>query len=156
MSVVRRYAKGGLISLFISLLLLGGITVHAVTQVQCYGRLINYVGIVRGATQRLVKLELMDQPGDGLVEYLDGILADLSGEGGEYGLPNPKDAAYRRELEELKGMWVQVKDHIDAYRAGAEDSGPLLTLSERYFEQANDTVFAAEAYTCLLYTSRCV
>lgn len=147
MSVVRRYAKGGLISLFISLLLLGGITVHAVTQVQCYGRLINYVGIVRGATQRLVKLELMDQPGDGLVEYLDGILADLSGEGGEYGLPNPKDAAYRRELEELKGMWVQVKDHIDAYRAGAEDSGPLLTLSERYFEQANDTVFAAEAYT---------
>lgn len=44
-------------------------------------------------------------------------------------------------------MWVQVKDHIDAYRAGAEDSGPLLTLSERYFEQANDTVFAAEAYT---------
>ena len=63
--------------MFISLLLLGGITVHAVTQVQCYGRLINYVGIVRGATQRLVKLELMDQPSDGLVEYLDGILAAL-------------------------------------------------------------------------------
>lgn len=95
MSVVRRYAKGGgLISLFISLLLLGGITVHAVTQVQCYGRLINYVGIVRGATQRLV-LTGADGPTRRrpCAEYLDGILADLSGEGGEYGLPNPKDAA---------------------------------------------------------------
>lgn len=90
MSVVRRYAKGGLISLFISLLLLGGITVHAVTQVQCYGRLINYVGIVRGATQRLVKLELMDQPSDGLVEYLDGILADLSGEAGNTACRTPR------------------------------------------------------------------
>lgn len=144
---MRRYAKGGLIFLFLTLLLMGGITVHAVSQVQSYGKLINYVGIVRGATQRLVKLELVDQPNDDLTAYLDGILDELSGGEGEYGLPLPDDAHYRQELEKLDLLWTQLKEHIAAHRAGAEDNGPLLDLSERYFEQANDTVFAAEAYT---------
>ncbi len=146
-SAMRRYAKSGLVILLLSLLLLGGVTVHTVTQIQSYGKLINYVGIVRGATQRLVKLELVDQPDDGLVDYLDGILEDLSGADGEYHLPLPDDAVYRQALGELRGMWVQVKDHIDAHRTGAEDGEALLALSERYFAQANDTVFAAEAYT---------
>ena len=50
--------KGGLALLFLSLLLLGVITIHTVVQIQSYGKLINYVGIVRGATQRLDKLQL--------------------------------------------------------------------------------------------------
>lgn len=144
---MRRHAKGGLIILFLSLLLMGGVTVHAVTRVQNYSRLINYVGIVRGATQRLVKLELMGRPSDNLVDYLDEILADLSGEDRGYGLPSPDDAVYQQELGKLNRMWLQVKERVTAHRAGAESGEPLLLMSEQYFTQANDTVFAAEAYT---------
>lgn len=144
---VRRLLKGGLAVLFVSLLLLGFLMVHTITEMQSYGRLINYVGIVRGATQRLVKLELEGSQSDDLITYLEDILVELSGGGGTYGLPNLDDPAYQRDLETLNSMWSQVKEHIYMYRSGAEEKGPLLALSETYFVQANNTVFSADAYT---------
>ena len=44
-------------------------------------------------------------------------------------------------------MWGQVKDEISAYRSGSADSSRLLSLSEDFFEQANHTVFSADAYS---------
>ena len=139
--------KGGLALLFLSLLLLGVITIHTVVQIQSYGKLINYVGIVRGATQRLVKLELEGFARDDILEYLDGILLELNGEEGAYGLPSPRDARYQEDLTELNRMWEDVRESISAYRAGLEDGAMLLETSEAYFEQANKTVFSAEAYS---------
>lgn len=92
---MKRFLKSGLVVLFLLLMLFGGMTLHTVSQSQHYSRLVNYVGIVRGATQRLVKLELMDQPSEPLIEYLDGILKELETGDGEYGLPLPKDSNYQ-------------------------------------------------------------
>ena len=75
---MRRFLKEGMLALFLLLLLFGGITLHTLVQSQANGRLINYVGIVRGATQRLIKLELSGQQSDGLSAYLDGILLKLN------------------------------------------------------------------------------
>ena len=144
---MKRFFKVGLISLFLSLILLGSITVSAIVRMQSNGRLINYVGIVRGATQRLIKLELMGQPNDDTLEYLDNILRELNGAQGEYGLPTPDDAAYQQNLAKLSAMWDEVKREIYAHRSDAATHEELLTLSEAYFDQANDTVFAAEAYS---------
>ena len=72
---MRNMLKFGLQTLFLLLVLLGAGTIYSIIQSQTYGRLINYVGIVRGATQRLVKMELAGQPRDVLVVYLDDILA---------------------------------------------------------------------------------
>ena len=44
-------------------------------------------------------------------------------------------------------MWEDVRESISAYRAGLEDGAMLLETSEAYFEQANKTVFSAEAYS---------
>ncbi|WP_243009113.1 hypothetical protein [Clostridium sp. AM58-1XD] len=49
---MRRFIKSGLVILFALLILFGGMTLHTVVQSQHYSRLVNYVGIVRGATQR--------------------------------------------------------------------------------------------------------
>ena len=88
---MRRLLKGGLVLLFVLLIALGGIIIHTVVQSRHYGELVNYVGIVRGATQRLVKLELNNKPDDSIVEYLDGILQELKTGKGGYGLPLPDD-----------------------------------------------------------------
>ena len=144
---MKRFLKGGLAGLFLLLLLLGTTTVHTIVKSQSYGRLINYCGIVRGATQRLVKLELEGRPSDELVAYVDGILSELMGAEGPYGLARPHDAAYLENLNDLNTMWGRLKQEIAAFRAGGEEMGALLALSERFFEQANDTVFSAEAYS---------
>ena len=54
-----------------------------VRQMQGDARVGNYAGIMRGATQRLVKQELTGHPNDELTRKLDGIITELqTGEGG--------------------------------------------------------------------------
>lgn len=104
------------------------------------------MGIVRGATQRLVKLELSGNPNDPLIDYLDSILAELQGGTARYGLPVPDDPDYLSDLSKLEVTWGEIKTEIGNYRQGTGDGDRLLALSETYFEQANNTVFSADAY----------
>lgn len=48
-----------------------------ITRLQGTARVINYAGLVRGATQREIKLEISQNPNDDLITYLDDILSDL-------------------------------------------------------------------------------
>lgn len=143
---MKRFFRNALIGLFLVVLLLGGITVHTIVQSQSYGRLINYVGIVRGATQRLVKLEMNGTKDDSLIEYLDGILKELTEGKGPYKLPAIEDDEYLDNLKQLDTMWGQLKEQILKFREGNGDRSELLALSEKYFEKANDTVFSADTY----------
>lgn len=45
-----------------------------INQLQGTARVINYAGLVRGATQRIVKLEMADQTNNDLIDRLDNIL----------------------------------------------------------------------------------
>ena len=144
---MKRHIKKGLVGLLILLILLGSLMVHTIMKTQSYGRLINYVGIVRGATQRLVKLELDGQPNDELIFYLDGILVELTTGEGQYDLLLPKDMDYVQKLTGLYTMWDQLKKEIYDYREEGSNRQDLIALSETYFAQANDTVFAAEDYS---------
>mgnify|MGYP001774783280 FL=1 len=91
MANMKGIYKRGLAVLFLACLLLGTMMVQAVIQAQSYGRLINYVGIVRGATQRLVKLELQRKESNEIIQYIDGIIEELAGAEGPYNLPAPQD-----------------------------------------------------------------
>lgn len=144
---MKKHVRVALAGLFVLLVLLGGFTIHTIVRTQSYGRLINYVGIVRGATQRLVKLELEDQPNDEMMEYLNGIVRELTTGEGSYDLSSPDDEDYQQKLTQLTVMWGTLKDEITRYRTVGDNRERLLSLSEQYFEQANDTVFAAEAYS---------
>ena len=143
---MKRFLKSGLLVLFVSLVLFGSVAVHTILQSQHYSRLVNYVGIVRGATQRLIKLELEGRPNDSLIGYLDGILSELMTGKGEYGLPVPEDDAYQQNLYALNQKWGDIKKEILAYRNHTKSGETLLSLSEEYFDKANDTVFAADDY----------
>lgn len=58
------------------------VSFSAIKDLQGNARVINYSGIVRGATQRLIKQEMNGQPNDSLMQYIDGIIVELSeGEG---------------------------------------------------------------------------
>lgn len=131
---------------FVLSLLAGVFTVSLVSQIRDYGTLINYVGIVRGATQRLVKLEISGIPSPDLVAYLDSILQNLNTGQGKYGLVKLNDPDYNNNLRALSILWQELKTEIQAVRNGAPTDG-LLQLSEVYFKLANDTVFAADLYS---------
>lgn len=48
-----------------------------ITRLQGTARVINYAGLVRGAMQRMVKLEITGSRRDELIKYLDDILSGL-------------------------------------------------------------------------------
>lgn len=145
--------KGWLFSLlgiFLCLILLGGVTINSIYRVQRHGRLINYTGIVRGASQKLVKMELNDIRGDDLIVYIDDIVDSLCTGSGVYDLPLPDDAAYLDELHQTKAAWEQLKQKIYAARTSMSDQNvknQLLQDSEDFFQTTNDMVFTAESFT---------
>lgn len=146
---MRKYLREALAGLFLTMILLGGISVYTTVHLQANARLINYVGIVRGATQRLVKLELNHKPSDDILAYLDQIITELHSDAGEgeFNLSSPSDTNYQTHLQELTLLWETLKDEVYAYRIGDIEEPSLLAISEQYFDKANDTVFAAEEYT---------
>lgn len=144
---MKKYMRIGLISFFLSLMLVGGITLHTILSLQSFSRLINYVGIVRGATQRLVKLELSGTRNDEMISYLDGILEELLTGSGPYGLIQPDDQDYQRNLQLLNQSWLSLKEDIYVMRKDPSRQKQLIEDSEDYFDLANNTVFSADVYS---------
>lgn len=143
---MKRHWKYILLSFFLAMVLLCTFAIHSIYKAQSYAQLINYVGIVRGATQRLVKLELSGKPSDENIKYLDDIMDNLATGEGKYHLVLINDKKYKDSLAHQEALWVELKEKIHMVREDPSTSDQLLTLSESYFEVANDTVFAAEKY----------
>ena len=110
-------------------------------------RVVNFTGIVRGATQRLVKLELSAKPNDKLVARLDKIVNGLINGDEELNLPMAKDPAYLAKMQEVEASWAKLKTTINQVRTNESYKDSLITSSEKYFELTNEAVFAAEDYS---------
>lgn len=129
-----------------ALLLTGLLSVLSIRGLQGNARVINYAGVVRGATQRLVKEELAGHPNDALVERIDGILNELATGEGENGLARLKDDTFQGLVSQMQDGWREIRDAVAQVREGA-DGEALYRLSESYFELADRTVSAAEVYS---------
>ncbi len=128
------------------LLIVSVVSVIKVIDVRNYGKLINYVGIVRGASQRVVKLETNGRPDNELIAYIDDILEELKTGRGTIGLVNAENAEYKQDLLLLSDQWNEIKKEIDAVRAG-NPKEKLLDSSEKLFEIANETVFSIAEFS---------
>ncbi len=110
-------------------------------------KVVNYTGIVRGATQRLVKLELQGKSNDKLIAKLDQIVNGLINGDAEIGLPAASDPQYLAKMQEVETSWNKLKGDIQTYRSTKGNQASLLTNSEDYFQLTNEAVFAAEDYS---------
>ena len=70
-----------------------------ISRLQGTARVINYAGLVRGATQREIKLEITGNQNDELIKYLDDILLGLRYQDGHYDLVKLNDEEYQEKLQ---------------------------------------------------------
>ena len=68
--------------------------------------------MVRGATQREVKLEITGNQNDELIKYLDDILLGLRYQDGYYNLVKLNDEEYQGKLKIQSDYW----DKLDVYK----------------------------------------
>lgn len=137
-------------ALIVVLIILVVIMMIQINKLQGTARVVNYAGLVRGATQRLVKLEMTENPSDELVGYLDDILAGLKYEEGSYNLVSIPDENYQGKLDSLMLYWESLKTQIEIVRTNGYERvsmTELLKMSEVYFTLADETVSAAEIYS---------
>ena len=118
-----------------------------INRLQGTARVINYVGLVRGATQREVKLEITGNQNEELVQYLDDILSGLRYQDGHYDLVKLHDKEYQDKLQVQSDYWEKLKIEIEAVRSGGYENTDIVNMSETYFKMADETVSAAENYS---------
>lgn len=107
-------------------------------------RVINYSGIVRGATQKLIKEELNGVKDDELIIKLDDIIYDLQTGKGDFNLTRNGDPEYQELLAELQKLWYQIKAEIPNVRADNTNTDRLFNLSQQHFAIADSMVLRAE------------
>ena len=109
-------------------------------------KVINNTGVVRGATQRLIKLELAAKPNEQLISKLDTIITGLINGDQELGIPPAKDPDYLAKMQEVESSWSQLKTQIRQTRTDNSKASSLVTNSEEYFDLTDQAVSAAESY----------
>ncbi len=136
--------QSGLILILITFVILMMIQIQ---RLQGTARDINYAGLVRGATQREVKLEITGEESDKLIKYLDDVLDGLKYGNGSYHLTRIPDKDYQNKLEIQIEYWQELKNEIYKVREKGYEATDVVEMSERYFSYADDTVSAAETYS---------
>lgn len=110
-------------------------------------RVVNHAGIVRGATQRLVKLELGGEQGSDIIEQLDLLVNSLINGNEDLGLPPATDLKFLAKMQDVEAAWQRLKQTIQANRVKGSETEKLIRESEKYFELTNEAVFAAEDFS---------
>ena len=118
-----------------------------ISRLQGTARVINYAGLVRGATQREIKLEITGNQNDELIKYLDDILLGLRYQDGHYDLVKLNDEEYLEKLKIQSDYWDKLKTEIEAVRNKGYENTDIVNMSEIYFTMADETVSAAESYS---------
>ncbi len=137
-------------SLICLLIVLVMLMMAQINRLQGTARVVNYAGLVRGATQRLIKLEIIGNQRDELITYLDEVLSDLKYGDGDYKLVTLDNGGYQERLDKQILYWNSLKKQIEIVRRSEclpEDVAELVEMSENYFEMADETVSITEIYS---------
>ena len=99
-----------------------------INRLQGTARVINYAGLVRGATQREVKLEITGNQNEELVQYLDDILSGLKYQDGHYDLVKLHDKEYQDKLQVQSDYWEKLKIEIESVRSRGYENTDIVNM----------------------------
>lgn len=120
-----------------------GLMFSLLDQNQSNGKIVNYCGVVRGASQRVMKLHLLGQPVDEAAAKVETAMAGLISGSQELGLPVPKDEKLVAQMQEIRTYW---KEQVLPLLAEDPDQ-KLLENSEELFNKSNIAVSQAEKFS---------
>ena len=118
-----------------------------VSSIQGTARVVNYAGLVRGKTQRIIKLEISGQPEDGMIQDIEAFVDGLRNGNGELGLVRLDDGAFQSKMQELEEYFAALHYEILRVREVGYENTEIIDKSERFFEICDEATGLAEAYS---------
>ena len=109
---------------------------NLVSGIQGTARIINYAGLVRGKTQRIVKLEISGQPQDGMIADIDAFIDGLRFGSDELSLVRLNDDAFQSKMQELDDYFQALKQEIGRVRAVGSNNTDIIPISETFSASA--------------------
>lgn len=128
-----------LIFFFINVMLL-------VSDIQGTARVVNYAGLVRGTTQRIVKLEDAGQPQDDLLKAVDSYINGLRYGSDDLNLVRLDDE-YQAKMTELANYYDELCAEIIRVREVGYENTDIISMSEEFFGICDDATRLAEDYS---------
>lgn len=112
------------------------------------GRIVNYAGIVRGNSQRLTKLTLLEQNTDSIVSKLDNIIQGLIKGDNSLNLIKVEDPDFQTKMLQTEQSWTRLKTTLREYKNNPNtiEKERLLKESEDYWDVTNAAVSSAESF----------
>lgn len=143
-SKIMLFLMTALTSLLIVLIL---IIILMVSRIQGTARVVNYAGLVRGKTQRIVKLEDARMPQDDMIADVKGYIKGLRFGSEELDLVSLDDKAFQAKMEELDAYFDTLKQEIDLVRQVGYENTSIIEKSEIFFNLCDVATGLAESYS---------
>ena len=143
-SKMIRFLMTALTSLLIVLIL---IIILMVSRIQGTARVVNYAGLVRGKTQRIIKLEDAGMPQDEMIADVEGYIKGLRFGSEELDLVSLDDKAFQAKMEELDDYFDTLKQEIDLVRQVGYENTNIIEKSEIFFNLCDVATGLAESYS---------
>lgn len=118
-----------------------------VADIQGTARVVNYAGLVRGTTQRIVKMEDAGLAQDKMIESVDSYIDGLRYGSDDLDLVRLDDDAYQAKMTELSEYFYDLRDEIAQVRETGYQNTDIIAKSEDFFELCDQTTGLAEEYS---------
>lgn len=141
---MKRSVLGKGLIAFVMWALAAVVLLMLLNQVQSFAAIINDSGIVRGGTQRVVKMELVGKSADQTAARVTELLAELEAREESRMVKDDDTLNYTSKLEAVGRQWELILDEIDDLDAGGGSESRLIDLSETHFQLADEMVSAAQ------------
>lgn len=118
-----------------------------VGKIQGTARVVNYAGLVRGKTQRIVKLEDAGQPEDEMIDSVASYISGLRYGSTELNLIRLEDSAFQDKMAELDSYFAELENELLRVRELGYENTDIIEKSELFFNICDEATGLAEAYS---------
>lgn len=119
-----------------------------VGKIQGTARVINYAGLVRGGTQRMVKLEISGEPQDKMYETISSYIEGLRYGSDKLNFVRLADKNFQNNMDELAQCFEEeLRSELLLVREKGYENTDIISKSEHFFQICDEAVSYAEVYS---------
>lgn len=122
-------------------------TMSMVGKIQGTARVVNYAGLVRGKTQRIIKMEDAGQEEDAMIDDVAAFIDGLRNGSDSLNLVRLDDYAFQSKMEELDDYFQSLEQEIYLVREKGYENSEIIAKSEQFFQICDEATGLAEAYS---------
>lgn len=135
----------GVLAVILAILII--IMMVIVSDIQGTARVVNYTGLVRGETQRIIKLEVAGEQDDAMIQEVKSFIDGLRNGNTKLNLVYLNDTDFQNKMQELDEGFSGLYKEICLGRSEGYEKTDIISRSEDFFVICDEATGLAEKYS---------